>query len=192
MSQLSTYLSLQKIVPGDLNRDGIFNALLEDYDRRMGNNPLCILTHGAHQSIPNVNETALAFNTEYADTDGMHDTVTANTRIYVRTPGRYFVGGMLDWAPSTAGYVRVVQCKHFNSAGVLQGVFAYGSTPPIGGGNGSRCYTAAPTQVVVPAGDWFELHAFQDAGGALSCQATSVAYGSAYKFAPVFFAYKIG
>lgn len=56
-----------------------------------GNPPACRVYNNANQSINDNAETTVAFNSERYDTDGMHDTVTNNSRITFNTAGLYVV-----------------------------------------------------------------------------------------------------
>lgn len=52
----------------------------------------CRVTRLAVQSIPDNTITTVAFDDERFDTDGMHSTVTLNSRITINTAGFYTVG----------------------------------------------------------------------------------------------------
>lgn len=176
----STNFNLPGLNPGDVNVANIFNLLRDEFDRRVGSRPTCLVTNSAAQSIPNAAETALTFNTELADNDGMHDTASNTSRLTVKTAGRYEVGAIAVFAVSAGGTYRLMYLKRFNSAGVLQETFgaareAFGT---------AILNATALTQVVCAVGDYFELHMMQDSGGALS---TSIP-GGTYKHTPLFWA----
>lgn len=63
----------------------------------------CRLYHTANQPIVQGVVTPLAFNSEYRDPTGMHDTVINNTRITIATPGHYIFGGNITWASGNGG-----------------------------------------------------------------------------------------
>lgn len=64
----------------------------------------CRVYHSAAQSISTGILTALALNSETTDTDGMHDTVTNNSRVTIQKPGRYRFEASVVWANAGTGY----------------------------------------------------------------------------------------
>lgn len=73
----------------------------------------CRVTRAGVQSIPNSVQTAVAFDEERSDTDGMHSTVTNNSRITINTAGFYIVGFNGTMA-STSLYTRVFAALRIN------------------------------------------------------------------------------
>ncbi len=57
--------------------------------------------HSANQAVTNT-LIALAFDTEDFDTDVIHDTVTNNSRLTVKTAGKYYILGHVHRSSSTA------------------------------------------------------------------------------------------
>lgn len=60
----------------------------------------------ANETIANATVTTITFNQERYDTDGMHDTVTNNSRITITAgagAGKYLIGGCLDYTANTTG-----------------------------------------------------------------------------------------
>lgn len=95
-----------------------------------------------------------------------HDLVTTNSRIYVRTAGKYEISGQLMFAANTTG-ARNGNIR-MNAAGVNTGGSSLytGTTTPVTG-----TVTALPLpQLVLPflAGDYIELFGFQNSGGGLA------------------------
>jgi hypothetical protein len=114
--------------------------------------------HSADQSIPNNSATTLAFNSEYYDSNTLHDNATNNSRITIATTGRYLVIFRAVFATSATGY----------RAGVLL----------LNGGSfiDWQSYAAAPTgtsgvqNMIIrefTAGDYIEAQVIQTSGGAL-------------------------
>lgn len=60
--------------------------------------------HNANQSIANTTPAALAFNSERADTDTIHDNVTNNSRLTCKTAGVYAVSANVEWTANATGY----------------------------------------------------------------------------------------
>lgn len=122
--------------------------------------PFSRVSSSANQSIANTTATAIAFNGEDADNDAIHDTVTNNTRLTCRTAGVYHISGSVLWATGAGNYRQLKIQK--NGATELISV----SQPPVGGGNGTRQVVNATVELAV--GDYVELIAQQDSGGALN------------------------
>jgi len=66
--------------------------------------PSCRVYHDASQSIPSVTDTVLAFNSERWDTDSMHDPVTNNSRITIKTAGKYIIFVHIEFQANDTGY----------------------------------------------------------------------------------------
>ena len=58
----------------------------------LANPPACRVYHNANQSVNDNTLTVMAFNSERYNTDTMHNTVTNNSRITIKTAGLYVVG----------------------------------------------------------------------------------------------------
>ena len=108
-------------VPGDEE----FLRLIRDLDRRLEaleRNPSGQGSYGSRQigTLPcarvfnsaNITGilanawTALPFNSERFDTDGIHDTATNNTRLVCRTAGVYALSGHVEWDSDVTGTFR--------------------------------------------------------------------------------------
>lgn len=64
--------------------------------------------HNSNQSIANLTQTTLAWNTEDDDTDGYHDNTTNNTRLTIPASGLYLFGAEIKWAVNATGYRQIV------------------------------------------------------------------------------------
>jgi hypothetical protein len=122
--------------------------------------------HNAAQSIASGGPgTVLALNSERYDTDGFHDTVTNSSRLTVPAgkDGKYRITGTVQFAANATGERRLEIL--LNGATVIGRV----SSAAVSG--------TAPTVLTVTcdygfvAGDYVELRAFQDSGGALDAEA---------------------
>lgn len=117
---------------------------------------LSILDNGAFQ--------ALTLDSERWDTDAMHSTSSNTSRLTCVTPGVYDIVGHAEFASNATG------------ARVLR-VLLNGATPiavqtnPALSGNVHRLSVAA--QYRLAAGDYVELQAFQNSGGALNVNASA-------------------
>lgn len=124
--------------------------------------PACRLGHSAAQAIPNNVSTPVTFNTERHDTDGMHDTAVNPSRITIKTPGIYSLKAGGQFAAHATGF-RVLSIRK-NGATVLSEVQQDGDT----GDQNALTLGVPATDVLLAAGDYVELFAYQNSGGALN------------------------
>lgn len=131
----------------------------------------------ANVSVANAGAgTALTFNTERWDTGNFHSTSSNTSRLTAPTAGLYSIGGCVRFAASSAG-TRAVALR-LNGSTVIDDVFidvdsAIAHTIKVG------------TEYQLAAGDYVELVAFQDSGGALNVLAAA-------NFSPEFWIHRIG
>lgn len=118
---------------------------------------------------------ALTFDTETYDVGGMHSTSVNTSRITVPTDGAgtYDIGGSIQWATNATGYREIA--IRVNGTTII----SYSRVPNSGGVDGSR--VAIHTQYRLAVGDFVELLANQNSGGALNVVAGSL-------HSPVFYA----
>jgi hypothetical protein len=134
--------------------------------------------HNASQSIPNVTDTNLAFNSERFDTDAFHDTATNNSRFTIPTGmGGYYVINCSVRADSATGLFQLTLKKNgTTSIGIVTIPFVSGYT----------LFGQVNSPVVsLSAGDYIQAQVYQDTGGALN-----VLTGAEYS--PEFSIYKVG
>ncbi len=113
------------------------------------------------QSIPNGAMTAVNWDAEEYDTDGIHDNATNNSRLTVPSGvSKIRLLGNSDWAVSTVGE-RVIFMWKNGSAYDIAG-YARHASPGYQNAN-----IASPV-LNVAAGDYFELIAYQTSGAALN------------------------
>src|SRR5262245_22049217 len=70
----------------------------------LANPPACRAYHNAAQALTTGVEASLALNSERYDTDTMHDTVTNNSRLTIKTAGLYIITGHVEFANNATGY----------------------------------------------------------------------------------------
>lgn len=75
-----------------------FNEQIMDNISFLANPPACRVYNSANVSIPNNSATSLTFNSERYDTDSMHSTSSATSRITFNTAGIYVVSGTIQLA----------------------------------------------------------------------------------------------
>lgn len=101
------------------------------------------------QTLVSATLTAITFDAEDFDTEAIHDNATNNTRLTVRTAGKYQIYGTLCFAANTAGSRAIVFRK--NGATYLGG--HSGAPNPTGG---SRTDVSASCTADLAAGDFVE------------------------------------
>lgn len=117
----------------------------------------CRVTGTAAQTINNVTVTALTFETEIHDTDGMF--TATDTKMYVNTPGYYDMGG--GWAMDAANNVaisRVAVLIRKNGDTVL----AVGEVDSIA--NQAVQVSASVGMVYMGPGDYIQILAYHNEG----------------------------
>lgn len=140
----------------------------------------CRVTRTAVQSITDATLTSVAFDAEVFDNDGMHDTVTNNSRITIVTAGIYWVGftGMFAGA---ADYTRCFATLRIN------GTTEIARTPLQSTSTSTTPQLAVSTAYEFDAADYIEVQVFQDntANAARNLEQTA-------DRSPEFFATRIG
>lgn len=123
-------------------------------------NGVCAVTGTTSQSIANATWVAVAWDSETADGEGMHDNATNPERITVSVPGWYQVDYTLVYAANATGVRqgRIISGGATIPGGDSQGAGVSGETTPVGG----SCV------VYVAAGDHVRIETRQTSGGALN------------------------
>lgn len=148
-------------------------------DHRPFSPPACRVFHNANQNVTQFTPLVLAFNSERFDTDGMHSTVTNNSRITLNTAGIYVVTAGVAWNSNTAGRAEIF--IRLNGSIVI--VDQENDGPP--GADGTQNGQAVGTTYKFAAGDFIEVVANQTGA------ATSVV-NAVGNFSPEFSATWIG
>ena len=119
-------------------------------------NSCCLLTN-ATMSIPNNAGTAITFDTETRDLDGLHDGVNTD-RITIKVAGVYVVTGGAYYDQAAGGGRR--------SLVIYKGATAYNGQSHFditGAG-----YISTADEIVCAVGDILRLYVYQTSGGALN------------------------
>lgn len=132
--------------------------------------PRCMATETAGQSIPNNSDTVVSFPGEVYDVvqsgdSPMHDNTTNNSRVYIRTAGKYSLIGSVSFSSDATGIRRITIRK--NGATTL----VQTTSTPVSGA--STTIQVGPIILDLVAGDYVELLAFQNRGSALSLNASA-------------------
>lgn len=137
--------------------------------------PRCVVRQTVTQPIPHSSFTALTFTTEDSDNEatashlsgsGMHDPAVNPQRITARTAGTYMLAGAVSFPANTAGRRGCKWTVNGTDVPMSQALQPAPST-------GALDLTARVKYVQLVAGDYVELRAFQDSGGALNTAVTS-------------------
>jgi hypothetical protein len=135
----------------------------------LANPPACRVYHSTTQSAANATATTLSFNSERYDTNTMHDTVTNNSRITMTTAGLYLVTAHVAFAANATGqrdlYLQVNATTYI----------AMHTNPTIGAGG--ETFLSVATVFKFAASDYIIARVFQNSGGALNVNGSSLAYG---------------
>lgn len=121
--------------------------------------PACAAYHNVAQSIPNATATAVLLNSEYYDTDDMHSTSTATSRITIATAGIYQLTANILFTNAGTGMRDLVFYK--NGATTYRG----SSTLNITGSFFTNLN--ATTTMSLAASDYIEAYVYHTQGTAL-------------------------
>ncbi len=123
--------------------------------------PACRAYNSTNISLTNATLTVLALDSEAFDSDTMHDLVTSNSRVTIKTAGKYLFVGSVEFAGNATG-VRIVQLLK-NGASLVQ----ESDMPGIATAHSVVC----PMINDFAVNDYIELRAYQNSGGALNATA---------------------
>lgn len=147
--------------------------VLHDLERRIGQTevkevPLsgvyCRVFNTSAISIVTATNTALTFDSETYDTDGMHSTSANTGRLTCVHAGNYHIWGNVEFASNATG-VREVFIRR-NGADVLAVLL-------VPACNGAVTVLAVATDFLLSVGDYVELLVFQNSGGNLNVDAAN-------------------
>ena len=116
--------------------------------------------NNAHLSINHAAYTALTFNSEVYDTDGIHDTGSNPGRLTCQTAGKYLIVVTIKFATDAQGY-RWVYCP-------LNGVGGIAQTTTLATGEGEKLNGTVIYDLVV--GDYVTVYVHHTAGNALNVE----------------------
>jgi len=119
------------------------------------------VTKSADQTLSNNTATAVAWDVETFDTDGLHDNVTNNSRLTAAITGKYLVGATLVYIENQTGGRGVHVRKN--------GTTYYGGNEPQTPAAGGTFHDAFShtTLVDLSAGDYVEIIGHQQSGANL-------------------------
>jgi len=162
------YVTIPNPATGDVVAASHIDDLATDVSYlkdRADNPPRARLTHSTTQSLTDGALTAVAFDGEATDSAALHDNATNNSRITIPTGegGMWLFSGLVEFAANATGQ-RKLQFRTDGSAnfgGVTVDAAASGVTQ-----------LALTFMLVLNAGQYAELMASQNSGGALNLTST--------------------
>lgn len=153
----------------DLATAAMLNQDMRDNPSFLHDPPCCRVYNNANLSIANATDYVLhSMNAEYYDTDVMHDLVTNNSRITIKTAGKYLVVGRVSYASNTTG-TRGLRIVKNNGAGTNYEDVAF--TPANTAAQSTFLLVATVDVFVV--NDFLELGCYQTSGAALNSEYTA-------------------
>lgn len=125
----------------------------------------CQVTRAASQSIPNITDTPIQWIGENYDTHGFHDNAENNTRVTIPAGygGKFWLNCCVTWESNTTGMRGI--CFKIDGATKIAGVrddtgIAY------------EWFQSLTCEYALNAGQYVEVIAFQQSGGALNILTT--------------------
>lgn len=167
---MATVPSQSTAAVGNLVSSTLWNDDVRDAVNFLLDPPRTRLRNTATVSTNTSTYTAMTWDTEVEDTDGMHSTSTNTSRITIVTTGYYQLSGGIGWAANSTGQRRA--WWHVNGTGVLGGLV----TIPAGTAT-EMAIPAATITLSLTAGDYVELFGWQNSGGTLDMNPTT-SFGS--------------
>lgn len=165
---MATVPTFRTWTAGEVATAAFMNSNVRDGGNFFLAQPCAELRQTVAQSLTSAAYTGITFDTEDADTDNGHSTVTNTSRYTSPTAGRLLVGGAVSFAANSAG-VRA-------TAWALNGTQINGGQTTFVGTNLIEASVPARVKTIVVNGstDYIELHGYQNTGGALNTAVTAV------------------
>jgi hypothetical protein len=154
------------LVPGQSIVSAWANSNIRDAVNFVIAPPLAVVYQASVQSIANGTPTAVTMDSTLADTYGGHSNTTNNSRYVAQVAGWYWVKGNVLWAGNATGN-RDVQVYKNGSA------YPYNWTAVPAAGTFNEPGVEVGALIFLNVGDYVEIWAGQNSGGALSTAANS-------------------
>ena len=145
---------------GEILTAALMNKNVRDAVDFLQSPPFAVLYQNNSQSIPNGAETSISFDSEIADPYGGHSNTSNNGRYTCQLAGYYFMIGAIWYASNTTGYRRGDLYVNSNSLTPQWQVSAEAPT--------TGCGIQVNGMQYLNVGDYVNLMAYQNSGGALS------------------------
>lgn len=123
-------------------------------------NDYVLAYHSTNQSIADSTLTAVALDSEVVDSNGLHSTVTNNSRLTIVTAGVYWIFGQMSWANNATGF-RQALLRLNGSTLVAEDIV------PVNSGSVQTTHNVFQKRVLA-VGDYIELVAGHNSGAGLN------------------------
>lgn len=151
------------LAPGDIGAASAVDLTAHLADKvHIGNNPACKVYHNVNQSVASGTETTLAFNSEFFDTDNMHDVAVNNSRLVCNTPGKYLIFGFVIYGNESQTGHRTLTIMKSGTSNLVQTSVNAVST------GGWNTHISIATVAALNTGDYIELCTYQNSGVTLT------------------------
>jgi len=121
--------------------------------------PLCVITGSGTQTIPNGTYTEISWGTEMSDTSRLHNPASNPEKIYIKKSGWYTINAQISFDTNATG-VRIIRLRK-NGAVLDRSTM---TAAPVTGASSS---IATTVPVILAAGDYISVEAYQNSGGDL-------------------------
>lgn len=111
---MPTFTTVPDKNAGDVFTEAMWDTYLRDNVNGLLVPPMCRVYANASQTIGNGADTAVTWDQEHVDTDGMHSTSVNTSRITMATAGVYLVTAAVAWDINGTGY-RYLNIRHNGS-----------------------------------------------------------------------------
>jgi hypothetical protein len=147
-----------------------WNAQVRDAVNFVANPPHCVCYQTVGQSIPSsgATATAITFDTNEVDSYSGHSTVTNTSRYVAQVAGWYRVSGSIAYPATSASSYRYCFLRK-NGADIPGGATDKENVTTTA----NQIVAAASREVFLNVGDYVELYALQNSGGAMTTSVTS-------------------
>lgn len=132
---------------------------------------VCTTTGTTTQSIPNSTQTVINWDFDYTDPAGLHNIASNNSAIYVKAAGWYQIQAQVQFVYNATGYREISLLKNGSSLDRTTAIVA-----PI---TGTAAYASTSILTYLIPGDYIEVRAFQNSGGALDVRTNQSAFSVA-------------
>jgi hypothetical protein len=155
--------STRLFTAGEVETGAYLNATITSLGNFVLGKPVFSAWQSTAQSLANNVYVPLTFTSETIDRDNGHSNITNTSRYTAQTAGYYLFNGVIQYAS--------------NVTGARRALWQVNGTAPTGGGGffqtsstliaGTASVVAPPFFYYLAVGDYVELNAFQNSGGAL-------------------------
>jgi hypothetical protein len=147
-------------------------------------NSMAHVSRTGAKSLSNNAWTVVDFDSEHFDTDTIHDTVTANSRLTAKLAGKYLVTAVVSFASNSTGERKFTIEQGSNGTQTNANIIGMSSTFASALG---ATFMAANALTVLAVNDYLEFFVFQNSGGNLNLE-----FPASYKSVTSFGMFYIG